>query len=33
MVGVVGGAEKCRYVIEVLGFDVCFDYYADDFVE
>lgn len=33
VVGVVGGVEKCCYVIEVLGFDVCFDYYVDDFVE
>ncbi len=32
-VGVAGGAEKCRYVVEELGFDVCVDYKADDFPE
>jgi NADPH-dependent curcumin reductase CurA len=25
-VGLAGGAEKCRYVIEELGFDACIDY-------
>ena len=25
-VGIAGGAEKCRYVVEVLGFDACIDY-------
>ncbi|HRP27066.1 MAG TPA: NADP-dependent oxidoreductase [Burkholderiaceae bacterium] len=25
-VGIAGGAEKCRYVVEVLGFDDCIDY-------
>lgn len=32
-VGVAGGAEKCRYAIEELGFDACIDHYADDFAE
>lgn len=32
-VGVAGGAEKCRYVVEELGFDACVDYKADDFAE
>ena len=27
-VGIAGGAEKCRYVIEELGFDACVDYKA-----
>ena len=25
-VGIAGGAEKCRYVVEELGFDACLDY-------
>ena len=25
-VGIAGGPEKCRYVVEVLGFDACIDY-------
>jgi len=28
VVGVAGGAEKCRHVIEELGFDACIDYKA-----
>ncbi|MGO3911297.1 zinc-binding dehydrogenase [Huaxiibacter chinensis] len=31
VVGVAGGAEKCRYAEEVLGFDSCLDHHADDF--
>jgi NADPH-dependent curcumin reductase CurA len=27
-VGIAGGPEKCRYVIEALGFDACVDYKA-----
>jgi NADPH-dependent curcumin reductase CurA len=27
-VGIAGGAEKCRYVVEELGFDTCVDYKA-----
>ena len=30
-VGIAGGAEKCRYVVEELGFDVCIDHHAADF--
>lgn len=30
-VGVAGGAEKCRYVVETLGFDACLDHRAADF--
>ena len=28
VVGIAGGAEKCRYVTEELGFDACIDYHA-----
>lgn len=30
VVGVAGGAEKCRHVVEQLGFDACIDYKADN---
>lgn len=30
-VGIAGGAEKCRYVIDELGFDECIDHRASDF--
>jgi hypothetical protein len=33
VVGVAGGAEKCRYAIAELGFDACVDHYASDFAE
>lgn len=33
VVGVAGGAEKCRYAVETLGFDVCLDHKAEDFAE
>lgn len=33
VVGVAGGAEKCRHATEVLGFDQCLDHHADDFAE
>jgi NADPH-dependent curcumin reductase CurA len=29
-VGLAGGAEKCRYVVEELGFDACIDYKNHD---
>lgn len=32
-IGVAGGEEKCRYVVEELGFDACVDYKAGDFKE
>ncbi|WP_426192087.1 NADP-dependent oxidoreductase [Massilia sp. DWR3-1-1] len=32
-VGIAGGAEKCRYVIDTLGFDACIDHRAADFAE
>ncbi|QRQ85968.1 NADP-dependent oxidoreductase [Cupriavidus oxalaticus] len=31
VVGIAGGAQKCRYVMEELGFDACVDYRAADF--
>ncbi|RMF11419.1 MAG: NADP-dependent oxidoreductase [Alphaproteobacteria bacterium] len=30
VVGIAGGAEKCRWVVEDLGFDACIDYKAED---
>jgi NADPH-dependent curcumin reductase len=32
-IGIAGGAEKCRYAVEVLGFDACIDHRAPDFAE
>jgi hypothetical protein len=31
-VGVAGSAEKCRYVVDELGFDACINYKTDDLV-
>jgi NADPH-dependent curcumin reductase len=31
VVGVAGGADKCRYVVDELGFDACIDHRAADF--
>ena len=33
VVGVAGGADKCRYVVEELGFDACIDHKREDFAE
>ena len=33
VVGVAGGAEKCRYVMDELGFDACIDHHAADFAQ
>ncbi|MFT5315449.1 MAG: NADPH-dependent curcumin reductase CurA [Candidatus Krumholzibacteriia bacterium] len=30
-VGIAGGDEKCRHVVETLGFDACIDYKAEGF--
>jgi NADPH-dependent curcumin reductase CurA len=30
VVGIAGGADKCRAVVEELGFDACIDYREDD---
>ncbi len=32
-VGIAGGAEKCRYVVETLGFDACVDYKGGNLYE
>jgi NADPH-dependent curcumin reductase CurA len=32
-VGIAGGADKCRYVVETLGFDACVDYKAGKLYE
>lgn len=31
VVGIAGGADKCRHVVQDLGFDACVDYRAHDF--
>lgn len=31
VVGIAGGTEKCRAGVEMFGFDVCIDHYAQDF--
>jgi NADPH-dependent curcumin reductase CurA len=31
-VGIAGSSEKCRYVVEELGFDACINYKTDDLV-
>ncbi len=33
VVGIAGGAEKCAYAVEELGFDACIDHKAEDFAE
>ncbi|WP_024550651.1 NADP-dependent oxidoreductase [Siccibacter turicensis] len=33
VVGIAGGAEKCRHAVETLGFDACIDHRAEDFAE
>ncbi|MGY3040651.1 NADPH-dependent curcumin reductase CurA [Rhodanobacter sp. TND4EL1] len=30
-VGIAGGTEKCRYVVETLGFDACIDHHGANF--
>jgi NADPH-dependent curcumin reductase len=30
-VGIAGGADKCRFVVEKLGFDACVDHHGPDF--
>jgi NADPH-dependent curcumin reductase CurA len=30
-IGIAGGPDKCRYVVEALGFDACIDHRAADF--
>jgi len=31
VVGIAGGAEKCRYVVDELGFDACINHYSAEF--
>lgn len=33
VVGIAGGAKKCQYVVDELGFDACIDHRASDFAE
>lgn len=33
VVGIAGGAEKCQYAVETLGFDYCLDHKSDDLAE
>jgi NADPH-dependent curcumin reductase CurA len=33
VVGVAGGADKCRYVVDELGFDTCIDHKGEHFAE
>ncbi|MGV8918386.1 MAG: NADP-dependent oxidoreductase [Pseudomonas sp.] len=33
VVGIAGGAEKCRYVVDDLGFDACIDHKSENFAE
>ncbi|EKV29222.1 Putative oxidoreductase YncB [Caenispirillum salinarum AK4] len=33
VIGIAGGAEKCRYATETLGFDACVDHRAKDFAK
>ncbi|MHC8340104.1 NADP-dependent oxidoreductase [Pseudomonas sp. HLT2-19-2] len=33
VVGVAGGADKCRYVVEELGFDACIDHKSPNFAD
>ena len=30
-IGIAGGADKCRFVVDVLGFDACVDHHGADF--
>lgn len=33
VVGIAGGAEKCAYVVDTLGFDACIDHRSADFAQ
>ncbi|GLS92343.1 NADP-dependent oxidoreductase [Psychromonas marina] len=33
VIGIAGGAEKCQYVVDELGFDACIDHKAADFAQ
>jgi NADPH-dependent curcumin reductase CurA len=30
VIGIAGGAQKCQYALDTLGFDACLDHYSDD---
>ncbi|MEH6444020.1 MAG: NADP-dependent oxidoreductase [Oceanospirillaceae bacterium] len=33
VIGIAGGAEKCQYAVDTLGFDYCLDHKADDLAQ
>ncbi len=33
VIGIAGGAEKCQYVVDTLGFDACLDHHSDELPE
>lgn len=33
VVGIAGGADKCEYAVNTLGYDACINHYDDDFAE
>lgn len=33
VIGIAGGADKCRYVVNDLGFDDCIDHHTEDFAQ
>ena len=33
VIGIAGGADKCRYVMDELGFDICIDHRAENFAQ
>ena len=33
VIGIAGGEDKCRYVVNDLGFDICLDHHAEDFAQ
>jgi NADPH-dependent curcumin reductase CurA len=33
VVGIAGGPDKCRYVVDELGFDACIDHKSEDFAD
>ena len=33
VIGIAGGKDKCRYVVNELGFDICIDHHAENFAQ
>jgi NADPH-dependent curcumin reductase CurA len=33
VIGIAGGDTKCKYAVDILGFDACLDHYSDDLAE